>query len=95
MEISKEKLQEILAAHEKWVLMLPGGKRADLRYADLTGVNLNNKNLQFALLTGARLKDASLREADLSYACLDYAILKDADLTYKIPRCVFNIYEFT
>ena len=38
--MEKAKLDEILANHKKW-LEENGGERADLRYADLSGANLD------------------------------------------------------
>ena len=51
-EIPPERLKEILEVHRKWVKS--GGKegeRADLREANLRGVNLHEANLQGAYMT--------------------------------------------
>ncbi len=42
-KISPEELRNILESHKKW-LAGEGGKRADLRNADLSGANLRNVN---------------------------------------------------
>ena len=62
LKMQKERLQEILESHKKW-LRGKDGKKADLRGADLRYANL---------------KDADLRGADLRWGDLGYADLKDA-----------------
>lgn len=54
------KINEILEMHEKWLVDVPGGKRADLCDADLRGADLR----------GADLCDANLCDADLDFSCL-------------------------
>ena len=77
LKMQKERLQEILESHKKW-LRGKDGKKADLRCADLRGVDLRWANLRWADLRGvdlreANLKDADLRCADLRWANLDYS----------------------
>ena len=67
LKMQKERLQEILESHKKW-LRGKDGKRADLRCADLRGIDL---------------RCADLRCADLGYADLRYADLRGADLDYS------------
>lgn len=55
MELSKEKLKEIIESHGKWLRDEEGGQRADLRDVDLRGANLQ----------GAKLQGADLRDVDL------------------------------
>lgn len=38
--MNKEELKEILDSHKKWLNNEPGGKKANLRDADLSGANL-------------------------------------------------------
>ena len=57
-----------------------GGKRANLRDADLLGADLRGANLLGANLHGADLRDANLRGADLFRANLRGADLRGADL---------------
>ena len=62
-----------------------GGKRANLRYANLSHANLRDANLRgadlsYANLSHANLSYANLRGANLSYANLSYANLSHADL---------------
>ena len=75
--VEKEKLQEILDKHAKWLNNEVGGVRADLRGADLRGAGLPN-----ALLQGADLQGAFLQGADLQYADLQDTDLQDAGLQY-------------
>ena len=95
--MTREKLNEILAAHKKWLNAELGGVRADLsgadlggaglryanlRYADLSYANLGGADLVGADLVGADLGGADLSGADLSGAGLRYANLRYADLSY-------------
>ena len=61
--MEQEKLNEIVANHVKW-LQDEGGKRADLRYADLCK----------AVLSGTHLRKADLRKADLRGAKLPIGV---------------------
>ena len=83
MEMEKEKLDEILENHVKW-LNEEGGKRADLRKAriegNLCGVNLRGADLSEANLHGVNLSEADLRWANLSGANLRWANLSGANL---------------
>lgn len=84
-----EKLHEIIDSHEKW-LRNEGGKKMELRKADLFEANLGfadlreadlvRSNLERANLCGVKLKNADLREVCLSEANLNRADLSGADL---------------
>ena len=82
MNITKERLTEILALHAKWLRDETGGERADLRSADLSGANLRSADLRSADLSGADLSGADLRSADLRSANLSGA---DLDYSSGIP----------
>jgi len=75
-KIQPDELKEILRLHEMWVYHKEGGRPADLRAADLTGVNLSR-----ARLRSVNLRNADLSRADLHGAYLYRADLSDADLT--------------
>jgi uncharacterized protein YjbI with pentapeptide repeats len=60
--------------------ILPARVRADLRGADLEGVNLRRADLEGAYLVGANLRWAYLVEANLRRADLEGADLQGADL---------------
>ena len=57
-EMTQCDLNTIIQLHEKWLRGEPGGKKANLRYADLSY---------------ADLRGANLRYADLSYANVDFS----------------------
>ena len=83
--MDEKELDDILAAHRKWLDGEDGGERADLRNADLRNADLSNAHLSYA-----DLSNAELRYADLSNADLSYADLSNADLRYakNIPPLV-------
>lgn len=70
--MEKEKLDEILRKHYKWLTGNEDGKRADLRdadlmhaklvYANLTGVDLMHANLTGAILRNANFEDVILSD---------------------------------
>lgn len=74
--MEKEKLDEILSLHKKWLSGDPDGVRADLRGADLRGADLRRANL-----SGADLRVANLSGADLSGANLSGAKGTDTVIT--------------
>ena len=75
--MEQSELKEILEQHKLWIdTSGQGGKRANLRGADLRGANLEGANLRVADLRGANLCGANLYRADLRGANLE-----DADLT--------------
>ena len=88
--MKKEKLDEILELHKKWLNGEKEGKKADLRGVYLRGADLRDADLRYADLeaadlreadlTGADLKGADLKRADLREAVLEAAILQNADL---------------
>ena len=78
--ISKEELNNILEKHKMWLDNKPGGERADLYNADLSGANLSEADLSGANLYEANLYKADLYKADLSGAKLSEANLIRANL---------------
>jgi hypothetical protein len=82
--MTKERLDEILKEHEKWLrtrfCFKVEGSRANLYGADLCEANLYEANLRGADLREADLRGADLREADLYGANLYGANLREADL---------------
>lgn len=56
--MEKEKLDEILSLHKKWLSGDPDGVRANLRGANLSGADLREANLRWANLCGANLSGA-------------------------------------
>ncbi len=78
--MTKEKLQEILVKHLKWLRNETNGEIANLSNTDLCYADLSNANLRGADLRGADLSNANLRNANLSNADLRNANLRGADL---------------
>ena len=83
-------LAAIIEDHRMW-LAGRGGKRADLRYANLSDANLYGANLSHANLYDANLRGANLSYANLSYANLSYANLSGANL-YGANLSYANLY---
>ena len=89
--LSQAELDMIVIAHEKFVTGKQGGKRASLRFMNLSGLDLSFRNLADAdfsasILDGCRmvrtrLERANLFGADLRKADLRQAILAGADLS--------------
>ena len=78
--MEKEKLNQILEKHKKWLVEEEGGERANLRGADLSYADLRNADLSYADLRGANLRGANLcgaglHGADLCGADLDFSCL--------------------
>ena len=101
VKMKQEKLSEIMAEHAKW-LAGPGGKRADLKRANLFGANLHEADLRganmcyadlrHANLCGADMRCAYLCGADLRYANLHYVNLHLANLEgAKLPTGIYQI----
>lgn len=82
MEITQERLNEIIASHAKWLRREDGGERANLRRANLQGVDLHEADLRDADLRSANLRRANLQEANLNEADLRDTDLRGADLQY-------------
>ena len=86
--MTQEELDKIIEQHQHWLNedcegwedMKANLLFADLRGADLSGVNLRGSSLSFANLRGADLSGANLRDANLRDANLSGANLSDADL---------------
>ena len=86
--MTQDELNEVLRRHKLWLSHKKGGKRAnlrdaDLRYAYLQGANLRDADLQGANLRDADLQGANLQHADLQRANLQHADLQGADLDYS------------
>ena len=75
--MTQEVLNEIIKQHKLWLKDDKKGKRANLRFVDLS-----NANLRYADLSNANLHNADLSNADLSNADLRYANLHNADLNF-------------
>ena len=80
-KITQDELEVFLRKHKLWLANEPGGERANLYRADLTGADLYRADLTGADLTGADLTRADLTRANLTGADLTRANLTGADLT--------------
>lgn len=79
--INQEELNKILKEHELWVKG-KGGKRADLRCANLENADLEYVNLKYADLKYANLSNTDLSNTDLRYTNLRCVDLRYTDLRY-------------
>ena len=59
-KLSGAEVKEVLEKHRRFLAKMPGGRRADLSFHDLTGIDLSRCDLSEADLSGARLKQARL-----------------------------------
>ena len=80
-QYTESELASILNLHKAWIIGEDYGKRADLRWTDLSRANLSRADLSRANLSRADLRWADLREADLRWADLSGAELSGADLS--------------
>jgi len=76
---TQQELNAILAAHERYV-SYQGGVRAQLKHAELDGLNLANRVLSEAELSGASLVGATLYGSNLERASLYCADLRGCNL---------------
>ena len=68
--LSQGELDLIVSAHERFIEGRPGGKRASLRFVDLTGLNLTDRNLSDADLSGSVFDNCKMARAKLERANL-------------------------
>ena len=85
-KISQPELEEILAEHERHLDGILGGKRALLKFMDMSYLDFAGRNLTQADATGSRIghasfDDAILRAANLYAADLRFVSFVGADLT--------------
>ena len=85
--MDKKTLNDIFDKHLKWLRDEPGGSRANLSGANLSGADLRRANLSGADLRCADLRGANLSCADLSGANLSGANLSCAYLSGADLRC--------
>lgn len=88
--VGTDELRSILAGHAGFLSRAPGGRRAILKFTDLSNLDLAGVHLAEADLSGAvlqrtnlanaDLRDATLFGADLSHVNLNNSCLESADL---------------
>jgi hypothetical protein len=79
--MTSEEIKKVLDLHKKWLNNEDGGERANLRWADLSCVNLSGAKLRWADLRETTLRLADLRGADLRETTLRLADLRGVNLT--------------
>ena len=79
--MTSEEIKKVLDLHKKWLNNEQGGERANLRWADLSCVNLSGAQLSRADMRETTLRLADLRWADLRGATLRLADLRGTNLT--------------
>jgi len=84
-QYTQKQLKTILSEHKLW-LQGEGGRRADLRKANIRYADIRGADLRYADLSSANLINADLHYADLSGADLRYADLSSANLHYANLR---------
>ena len=70
-----------IQAHEKYVLGVAGGVRADLKFLRAPGIDLSGRRLDDVEFSGAHLAEANLSGANLTRASLNCANLTRANLS--------------
>lgn len=70
--MTQEKINEILAAHKKWLKGESDGTRANLSGAHLSGADLRSANLSYANLSRANLSGADLSGANGLLSAVNY-----------------------
>jgi uncharacterized protein YjbI with pentapeptide repeats len=89
--VNQEDLTRILELHKLWLDGKPGGTRAKLVRADLSGAKLIGSDLSGSDLSGAVLVRADLSGATLTSSNLDFSAmpLSCSGLNWKIDRKIF------
>ena len=82
--VSAHELPAIVAAHDAYLRRRPGGRRACLKFRDLSGLDLSGCRLAEADLSGAMLRGCRMVRADLRGANLFGADLVRVDLTEAV-----------
>ena len=79
--VPAHEFQAIAAAHAAYLARRPGGRRANLKFCDLSGLDLTGCNFAEADLTGACFRDCSMVGANLRGSTMFGADLTQVDLT--------------
>ncbi len=79
--MTPEQLRDILKGHMRFVRRVQGGKRADLRGQDLSGLKLPGINLEHAILAGINLSQCVLTGANFGFTDLFGANFEGADIS--------------
>lgn len=86
--LTQQEVNAVCARHDRLWTAKPGGARAVFAWADLSGLDLSDRNLCDADFTGALLSGANLSNARLDRANLFGAEMQEANLTgASLRRC--------
>ena len=77
--MTPQEFANAVLAHQRFVAGRTGGKRAELRFVNLSGLRFPRINLSGAILTGINLSRSTLHDADLGFADLFCANLVGCD----------------
>ena len=85
--MTRDKLDEILEKHIKWLREDPAGERANMRYA-----NMSRANMSGADMSGANMSGAGIDYTSFTLWCGSLGILIDdaitSQLLYHVLSCV-------
>lgn len=82
-KITQEELCGVLDRHAKWLRGEAGGKRADLRWTDLRGLDFCGADMSSSTLQESDLRGANLTNATLRSVAMIGANLRGADMDYS------------
>ena len=71
--MDKEKLNEIIKKHKKWLNCENGGVRADLSHSDLSHSDLSHIDLSHSDMSHSDLSHSNLRSCNLSHSNLSHS----------------------
>ena len=80
-KLTQDELNRILRLHALWRAGNPKGRRADLRYRDLSGLSFAGADCTYALLTDANLANTNFTGANCTGTNLPYTDFSGANCT--------------
>ena len=90
--MTRDKLDEILEKHIKWLREDPAGERANMRYANMRYANMSRANMSGADMSGANMSGAGIDYTSFTLWCGSLGILIDdaitSQLLYHVLSCV-------
>jgi uncharacterized protein YjbI with pentapeptide repeats len=85
--MTPDELKVIIAKHAAFVGRRVGGVRANLKKAELAGLDFSKAQLQTAVFAGSDCRRAKFVGCDLSHADFFGAALEDANLSWALLKC--------
>ena len=79
--MTRDKLDEILEKHIKWLREDPAGERADMSYADMSETNMSGANMRYANMRYANMSRANMSGANMRYANMSGADMSGANMS--------------